>query len=206
VQTISQAAEPANVALLVRGNTTAAAAPAGFETNTNQTFLGAPPDDAVNNAGVVDTGKANLLANYTQWTTAMLAGQFGWLASATIANQDIATISQNADGTVELVMKAALPGTMTIGQTYLGRIRRVNGGVSPLNGQVIVRYTAALTLNTQEIIGLALAQTNGSVRVYRQVDPFVPYTAFNLELITAKHKRGRPFGSKPGRARKRIRG
>lgn len=206
IQTVAQAAEPAAVALLARGSTAAQLAPPAFVANVNQTFLGAPPDDAVNNGGDVDLGKAQLGQNFIQWATAMVqpANPFGWLVSSTIANVDIISLSQNANGTVEIVTAPVV--ALTIGQTYTARIRRVNAGVSPMNGQVIVKYTAAGTFVTQEVIGLALAQQGGAMRIYAQISPFAAYANITPELSVGKHKRGRPFGFTPGRARRRIRG
>lgn len=206
IQTVAQAAEPASVALLARGSTAAQLAPPPFVANVNQTFLGAPPDDAVNNGGDVDLGKAQLGQNFIQWAVALVApaNPFGWLVSSTIANVDIISLSQNANGTVEITT-APVPA-LTIGQTYTARIRRVNAGVSPLNGQVIVKYSAAGVFNTQEVIGLALAQQGGAMRLYAPISPFAAYANITPELSVAKHKRGRPFGFTPGRARRRIRG
>jgi hypothetical protein len=206
VQTAIAAAEPASVALIGAGSTSVALAPAGFAANVNRTFLGAPPDAAVDNAGVVDPGKAGLGAAFAQWVSALSAGNFGWLASATVLNTDIATISQNVNGTVEIVLAQAGFAPLVAGQLYQARIRRVNAGVSPMNGQVIVRATAPNILTTQEIIGLALAQAGGSIRVYQKIKPFIPYLTVVLEGEVGKHKRGRPFGFTPGRARRRIRG
>lgn len=206
VQTVSQAAEPAVVALIGFGRTNVNIAPPGFAANTNRTFLGAPPDDAVNNGGVVDPAKANLGVNFNQWAAAVVAANYGWLASARIADLAINTISQNADGTVEIIVKPPVPNTVVIGQTYTARARRINNANSPLNGPLILTYVAANTFITQEVIGLGLAQAGGFVRVYKPVQPFVPFAAVDLQLLTAKHQRGRPFGSIPGRARRRIRG
>lgn len=206
VQNLSQAAEPAVVALIGFGRTNVATAPAGFDANTNRTFLGAPPDDAVNNGGDVDPAKANLGANYAQWAAAMVAADYGWLAASRLADLTIETISQNINGTVRITVLAPVPGTVVVGGQYTARARRVNGSNSPINGPLILRYVAPLTFDTQEVIGLALAQEGGFVRVYAPIQPFIPFIAIDLQLETAKHQRGRPFGSIPGRARKRIRG
>lgn len=206
IQTLAQAAEPSSVALIGAGSTSAAIAPAGFAANVNRTFLGAPADDAVNNAGVVDPGKAGLGAAFAQWVSALLAGNFGWLASATILNADIATIDQAANGQVVITLAQAGFAPLVPGTIYSGRVRRVNAGVSPLNGQIIVKAVAPNILQSQEVIGLALAQAGGSIRVYQKIKPFIPYLTVVLEGEVGKHKRGRPFGFTPGRARRRIRG
>jgi hypothetical protein len=206
IQLVAQAAEPASVALLARGVTGGQLAPAAFQANVNQTFLGAPADDAVNNGGDVDPGKAGLGAAFGQWAAAMLANHFGWLVSNTIADLEIVNISQNTNGTVELVTTAAPAGVLTLGKSYTARIRRVNAGVSPLNGQVIVRSMVGNILNTQQVIGLGLNQAGGSIRLYSQIAPFAEYAGLVLMGTVGKHKRGRPFGFSPGRARRRIRG
>ena len=205
-QTAVQAAEPADVALIGTGYTNLTLAPAGFAANVNRTFLGAPADKAVNNAGVVDQGQASLGASFGQWRSAMLAGVFGWLANNTILDAPIASISQLGNGKVELVLQQAALAPLVAGTVYSARIRRVNGGSSPLNGQVIVRASAPNILTTQEVIGIALAQVGGDIRVYSRISPFVPYSDIVLNGTVGEHKRGRPFGSPPGRAKKRVRG
>jgi hypothetical protein len=202
----SQSAEPAVVALLARCSTDAAGAPAGFEANTARTFLGAPPDQAVDFGGTVLPGNANLGANFTQWALLLRSYAYGWLGSATVANVDLDSIQQNANGTVNIQSVQANPAGLTSGTSYNARIRRVNGGVSPMNGPVIVKFTSPVDFDTQEVIGLGLAQEGGAMRIYKKIAPFIPYVTIELDLITAKHQRGRPFGSSPGRARKRVRG
>lgn len=205
VQLAIQAAEPAVVALKVTGFTNAALSPT-YKSNTNRTYCGAPADAAVDNGGFVDTGKAGLLAAFNQWTAALTFNQFGWLGQKRNSDTEIATITQLGNGKVEFVTTVLPDPVPVIGAIYPARVRQVNGGVSPLNGELIVRYTAAKTFVTQETIGLALAQTGGSIRVYNPIMPFIQYANLTLAGRTAKHKRGRPFGSSPGRAAKRVRG
>jgi hypothetical protein len=206
VQTASAAAEPAQVALMVRGAAEPSILNPQFDANTNQTFLGAPLDICVDNAGVVDPGKGGLGAAFASWRSVMLGTTIGWLANQTILDVEIATITQRPDGRVTLLTAAATVPPLVEGQLYKARIRQVNQGLSPLNGEVIVRAGANLTLTTKEIIGIPTAQVGGSIRVYKQVQPFVDYGDLSLSLLTGNHKKGRPFGSTPGRARRRIRG
>lgn len=205
-QSNAAAAEPAVVAYLVRGSAEPSILQPQFDANQNQTFLGGPLDICVDNAGNVDTGKGGLLAAFNAWRSAMLGTTVGWLASQTIADAPIQDIIQNANGTVKLTVLAPDVAGLVVGQKYRARIRQVNAGQSPLNGEVIVKLSTATTLDTIEVIGLGLAQQGGSIRVYKQVQPFVDYGDLVLSDVTAKHKRGRPFGSSPGRAKKRIRG
>ena len=62
------------------------------------------------------------------------------------------------------------------------------------------------TVITRDQIGFARAQSGGSIRFYKQVSPFVNYERIVLNEQAGKHSRGRPFGSTPGRAPKRVRG
>lgn len=206
IRLAEQAAEPASVALIARGSTAANLAPPPFTANLNQTFLGAPPDDAVNNGGEVDLGKSKLGVNYGQWAAAMIQGGFGWLISATIKDLGFSLITQTPSGTVEFVTDVVLAPELTAGRTYVGRIRRVNDGDSPLNGQVLVRAFGVSTLTTVEVIGLGLAQAGGRIRIYQPIQPFAQFATLEAQLLAGRHKRGRPFGFTPGRARKRIRG
>lgn len=205
VQTAVQAAEPAVVALKMTGITNAQLT-ALFKNNTNRTFCGAPADAAVDNAGMVDPGKAGLGAAFGQWRALLLNNNFGWLVSARVSDTEILSITQLGNGKVEIVTTAVPNPAPVVGGIYKARIRNVNGGVSPMNGEVIVRYTAASTFVTQEVIGLALAQTGGAIRVYSPIQPFAAYADVLMAGRTAKHKRGRPFGASPGRAAKRVRG
>lgn len=199
------AAEPASVALLVRGAAEPSQINPQFNANTNQTFLGAPFDVSVDNGGVVDPGKGGLQAAFNSWRDVMLTATMGWLASDTIAQADIKTITQELDGTVTFETKAAINPALTANQLYRARIRQVNNGVSPLNGEVILVSVDATHVRTRYPIAFALAQQGGIIRFYRQVAPFIDYGDLSLVLLAAKHKRGRPFGSTPGRKRRRIR-
>lgn len=206
VQTVAQAAEPAEVALLAAGTTGANLAPPAFVANTNRTFLGAPPDPAVDNGGFVDPSKSNLQANYSQWAALLTGGNWGWLVNGTIADLTIDTITQNANGTVTITTVEDFPVGVTIGKYYPARARRINQGASPINGQLIIRPTAAKTMVTQEVIGLALSQEGGFIRLYQAIQPFAAFQNLNLLGVVGKHQRGRPFGSTRGRAPNRIRG
>lgn len=206
VTTKSAAAEPSAVALICRGAAQTSQIPTPFDSNSNQTFLGAPLDVSVDNAGVVDPGAGGLGAAFAAWRTAMLNTSIGWLASDTILNTGLDAIAQAASGRVTLTTHDNSVGPLVLGQFYKALIRSVNSGHSPLNGQVIVQATGAKELTTKEIIGIPTAQSGGFIRVYRQVQPFVDYGDLTLNGIVGKHKRGRPFGSTPGRARARIRG
>lgn len=199
-------AEPAQVALMVRGDSKASVLNPAFDANENQTFLGGPIDDCVDQGGNVFPGRRNLGSAFASWRSAMINASMGWLASQTIVDTPITEISQNVNGTVQITTVAGLVPTLIPGQTYRARIRRVNGGVSPLNGEIILTCVDNDTLVSYEVIGLALAQVGGRVRIYKQIAPFVGYGDLILADRAGNHKRGRPFGSKPGRARKRIRG
>lgn len=199
-------AEPAQVALMVRGDSAASQVNPGFDANENQTFLGGPIDDCVDQGGQVYPGRRNLGSAFATWKAAMINSNMGWLASQTILDVPLVEILPNDNGTVQFTTTAGLIPTITAGQTYRARIRRVNGGVSPLNGEIIVTCVDNDTLVSYEIIGLALAQVGGRIRIYKQVQPFVAYGDLLLGERAGNHKRGRPFGSKPGRARRRIRG
>lgn len=200
-------AEPAVVALQMIGTTFGnQGALAMYNGNKNETFLGAPADDAVNNAGQVFPARAGLGAAFQAYKTQLISTNFGWGASQTNTNTGIQTIVQNVDGTVKLTLAAPVVGPLTLNAYYPGRIRQVNNGRSPLNGQVIVKVTGASELTTREIIGIPTQQLNGFIRVYNPIRPFLPYKNLILELRTIKHKRGKPFGSLPGRARARVRG
>lgn len=206
VTTASAAAEPASVALLIRGSALISLINPQFNANQNQTFLGAPLDVCVDNAGVVYAGKGGLGAAFASWRSAMIAANMGWLVSDTIVDAGTSNWLQNPNGTVSFKVDVANFPPLVIGQWYKARVRGVNGGASPLNSEVIVQAGAEGTLTTREVIGLGLAQAGGFIRVYRQVSPFVSYGDLQLGELVGKHKRGRPFGSSPGRARKRIRG
>jgi hypothetical protein len=190
VQTLAARAEPAEVALLAE----ATAAPSGafpqFNANTNRTF----------------PGNGGLGAAFASWAAAMKAATMGWLASDTILNTAITTITQNMNGTVQLVCEGPLIPTLVQGQQYRARIRQVNDGHSPLNGEVIVRCTDNLTLVTQSIIGIARDQIGGHIRIYKPVAPFIGYGDITLAENVGNHKRGAPFGSRRARRPRRVRG
>jgi hypothetical protein len=200
-------AEPAVVALQAVGVTGGLIGDrAQFNGNKTTTFLGGPPDDAVDNAGVVFPARAGLAAAFDAYKQALKNRGFGWGASQTDLNAAVKTIAQNPDGTVKITMTANVVPQLTLNAYYPARVRDVNNGHSPLNGQLIVKVSGADEFTTKEIIGIPTAQLNGFVRVYHPIRPFLPYTNLTLGLRTVKHKRGKPFGSLPGRAKARVRG
>lgn len=206
IQTAVMAAEPVQVGLIAIGKTGAQLAPPAYIANTSRTTLGAPPDVAVDNAGQVDWGKASLQANVQQWAAALVNGRFGWLLSETAVDLEISSIDQLGNGKIEITTIGNVSPPLAINGVYNARIRQVNGGSSPLNGQLIVRVTAAGTVLTRQPIGIALAQTGGAIRIYRKIKPFARYRAIEFKDVTGNHQRGLPFGATRGRARKRVRG
>jgi len=205
IQTVAMAAEPAVVALKVIGTTSATLAPAAFKWNSNRTYCGAPPDPCVDNGGDVDENKSNLGANFGQWRSLMLIN-CGWLVSSMIADRDITAITQLASGKVEITFAGGVIGGMVDGLVYPIRVRQVNGSHSPMNSAWNAKYVAPNKLVTQEVIGLALAQEGGAVKIYHRIRPFAGFANLVLAGKTAKHQRGRPFGSIRGRAPNRVKG
>jgi hypothetical protein len=206
ISSAAAAAEPGDVALVVRGSAEPSILNPQFDANSNQTWLGGPCDDAVNNAGVVDPGKAGLGSAFASWRSAMLGTTVGWLASSVLLDTPLGNIVQQENGTVRMQTSATTAGILTIGQRYKARIRSVNNGASPLNGEIVVFCSALNTLDTTEVIGIPTDQNGGAIKVYKQVQPFVDYGDLTLNLQVGNHKRGRPFGSTPGRARRRVKG
>lgn len=206
IQTNSAAAEPTDVAYICRGSAEPSVLLPQFDANTNQTFLGGPWDSCVDNAGVVNTGAGGLLAAFQGWRSVMLGTTIGWLANQILLDVPITGIVQNPNGTVRLSTTTPLLGTLVQGQNYKVRIRQVNQGVSPLNGAAIVNVVDTFTMDTREVIGIPTSQTGGAIKIYKQVQPFVDYGDLTLNGTVGNHKRGRPFGSTPGRAKRRIRG
>lgn len=205
-QTVNYSAEPANVALLVRGSADQTAAPVPFRANQNQTWLGAPFDKCVDNAGTVYPGECGLGAAFASWVGAVRSARMGWLASDLLLDKPITNLAPTESGRVGITVKPGLIGPLVADQVYSARIRKVNSGASPLNGELLVRCIDNDTLESVEVIGLAYVQIGGDIKIYKQISPFVLYGDLGLESQTGTHKRGRPFGSKPGRARKRLRG
>lgn len=199
-------AEPKNVAYIVKGYAEPSVANPQFDANTNNNFLGGPFDVCVNNAGVVDESKGGLGAAFAAWRSAMLATNIGWLANKTIAEVGISTIAQNLNGTVTYTVEAAETAGLVVGSTYKVRVRQVNQGTSPLNMEQKVTLKTTTTFVTKRVIGIPTAQSGGTIRVYKIVAPFIDFGDLVLEGEVGKHKRGRPPGSSPGRARKRILG
>lgn len=206
IQTADARAEPAEVALLVRGSAEPSVLQPQFDANQNQSFLGGPLDICVDNAGVVDQGKGGLGAAFAAWKSAMLNTTIGWLANETIAQAAIEDITQNANGTVTFTVNAADIAGLTTGAVYKIRVRGVNQGVSPLNIEMQARKATVTTLVTQRVIGIPTPQVGGTLRAYKIIQPFVDYGDLQLAAEVGNHKRGRPFGSTPGRARRRILG
>lgn len=199
--------EPSNVAGQAIGYA-GAGAPEGFQGNQNQTFLGGMPDKVVDENGAVFPGELNWGAAFNLWAGTLTKApvQWGWGAQRQLGDNPINTITQNANGTVNITLKGALPGGLVVGTTYPVRIRAVNNGRSPLNGPALATLNLDNSFTTKEVIGIPTAQVDGNMRTYATVTTFVPYNSLELALRTVKHKRGKSPEAGRGRAPKRIRG
>lgn len=201
--TVTGDAEPGNVCLIHRGFTTAVG-------NQNSTFLGAPPDESVNFGGNVIFGAAGLATALAAYESALKGDgtyAFGWGYSPTPDDYAITNVSQETDGTVILTLDRDFVVPTPNAPFYPARIRGLNNGKSPLNGQVLVRPIGpgTTTVQTKEQIAFVMDQVNGHIKVYKATRPFLPYTDFITDFTTGRHKRGKPFGSPRGRAVNRTR-
>jgi len=204
-QTVAWAGEPYQVAYQVLGTATPPAPPATLASNNNTHYLGGPLDNTVTSAGVVDASQNNLLANFQSWANLMVQNNFGWLSYPILGDTGLTTITQNTDGTVSFITADSLETALDQGVRYPARVRGVNGGKSPLNGELIVTIQADGSLKTAEPIAFKLQQLGGSIKVYSNLANFIDYAQLTLGAYTIKHKRGRPFGLPPGRQKKRVR-
>jgi hypothetical protein len=204
-RTAAWAAEPASVQYQAIGTAPANVTPAAFAGNTNYTFLGGPPDTTVTDDGTVLPAENNLMANFNAWVSALVQANHGWLAVNRATPLDISMFTQNPDATVTFTTDAVDLTKFVLGKVYPVRVRRVNGGRSPLNGALICKLLTATTWKTTEQVAFALAQTGGQLTPYLAVLQHVPYFNVQLGMEVVKHKRGKPFLSEPGRRSKRVR-
>lgn len=197
-------AEPTDVAIIGIGTNPA-------NVGISRFWMGAPPDGAVDNGGQVIPGNNQLGNDVNGYfglllNTGVTGVQFGWGVSGTGVDNQILKITQNANGTVSFQFTA--PVNLPVAHTtfYPARIRQVNEGRSPLNGQSLVTVTAADTVTTKEIIAFNLAQAGGFVKIYPQNRQFAQYLNLSTNEIVGNHRRGRPFDISVGRAPRRVRG
>lgn len=206
--TVTGAAEPADVALISRGapNLSDPVIGAAFAGSANQTFLGGPPDDAVSNGGDVNLGAAGLGAALAAWRSACIQANLGWLAVARADDVEITSAVQNPNGTVLITIAAPFIGGQPLNKKCAVRVRGVNNGQSPLNGQLLGTFKTNVTFQTSGVIGIPTPQIGGFMRVYKPNPQFLAYAGMQTELKTGQHDRGRPFGSPRGRQRRTVRG
>jgi len=202
---LSSPAEPAVVALQAQGFA-GATAPVAYQGNQNWTYLGAPCDDCVTQAGVVLPAKLGLAAAFNQWKAAMIAANMGWLAVTKMGNKlPLSTFTNLGSGQVEYVTTGADATILTAGSTYNIRVSGVNKGRSPLNGAQVATMQPLNTWTTSEQIAFALNQVGGGLQPYSRVLTHVPYFNLVLALQTIEHERGKPFLSRRGRRPNRVR-
>lgn len=203
--TVAWAGEPNPVSLQAIGIAGTLGVPVKLQGNKNTTYLGGPTDTMVTNNGQVVKAANNLLGLFNAWKQVMIQSNFGWGAVQPLVSSDIASATQNDDATVTFVVTPPVDASLVVGTTYPIRVSRINGGRSPLNRALNAKYTAANTFKTIEQIAFALDQQGGKLVPYVPVLLFIPYANIALGDATIEHKRGRPFLSEPGRARKEIR-
>jgi hypothetical protein len=200
-------AEPASVAIIVRGVPDLTnPALADFAGHQNTTWLGGPPDAAISQAGIVNQGAAGLGAALATYWNQMIAANTGWLAQARVDDIKIASSSQNADGTVEILLQRDPVPPAILFRPIIVRVRRVNNGRSPINGPLLGWFNLHNTFQTQDVIGIPTTQVGGMLRTYDQFPTHLPYGGYLVEGFTGEHKRGRPFGTPRGRQTPRARG
>lgn len=197
--------EPTSVQLQAQG-IAGAAAPPNYLGNENWTYLGGPFDDCVSNAGQVFPDKLNLQGSFNNWKAAMIANNFGWLAVTKVGPQcPIVSVANTAGAQLLFTVSGDAP-PLANGVTYAIRVAGSNFGRSPVNGAFVATYNAtAHTFTTKEQVAVALMQSGGYVQPYQRALTFVPYGNLVLAQQVIKHKRGKPFLSQPGRAKKRTR-
>lgn len=197
--------EPSPVQLQAQGFASIIA-PAAYQGNENWTYLGGPFDDCVTNAGQVLPENLGLAGNFNSWKQLLTASGFGWLAVTKVGPQlPITTMVNTIGGQLQFTTPAGA-APLVDGGVYNIRVAGVNAGRSPVNGAFVATWTAAThTWTTREQVAFVLAQEGGYVQPYARVLTHVPYGNLVLSPSTIKHKRGKPFLSPPGRARKRIR-
>jgi hypothetical protein len=206
VGTVAPPSEPTPVQLQAQGFA-AGTAPANYQGNENWCYLGGPFDDCVTNAGQVLPDKINLQNAFNTWKAAMIAANMGWLAVTKVGPQlPITTITNNANAQLVFLVGGDTVPPLVDGTVYNIRAAGINFGHSPANGAFVATYNATThTFTTSEQVAIKLMQSGGYVQPYVRTLTFVPYGNLVLALQTIKHKRGKPFLSLPGRARKRTR-
>src|SRR5262249_27754713 len=105
---------------------TTVAAPVDFRGNTNETFLGAPFDICVDEAGTVFPNKGGLQNSFNSWKALLVQGNYGWGASQTNFNTNITAVVQDVSGTVTFTTEDAVPVGIVAGQYYPAAVRGFN--------------------------------------------------------------------------------
>lgn len=201
----SWASEPNSVQYQAIGITNPNFNPQFLAGNKNYTYLGGPADVTVTDDGTVQFAQNNIQALFNTWASALVTANIGWGGSLRGTPLKVTAVVQNPDATVTFTTAPVDLTMFPLGGPYPVRVRRMNNGRSPLNGQLVCQLVSATTWTTVEQVAFALAQTNGQLTPYWPTPIFIPYFGLTLASQVVKHKRGRPFLSEPGRQPKRVR-
>lgn len=154
-------------------------------------------------AGVLDfssSAGAEWKRRCDQYIAALVAGGYGWvgLNAAATSRGEVTTYTQNADGTVSLILNPTNAVPLPAAGTKLNvSFARINRSKSVLNGTwVCVVDTGGVGVTTTEQISVSEYVTGGTY-IAKQ-NGFVPYSAVSYYKL-ARRKTGRPFGVGPGR-------
>ncbi len=200
-------AEPADVGLIGRWQPdTSAPALAAYAGNVSDTTFGGPPDVNVTLGGVVNQGPIGLGGRFGSFRDAMIQAGAGWLAVTRVADTQITSIVQNVDGTLGFLLLAPGAVAAPLNQVVYVRVRGVSNGQTPIPGAIRVIFTSATHANSVDVIAIARPQLGGFMRTYSNAPTFLPYKGCILQNLVGNHKRGRPFGTPPGRRRRQVRG
>ena len=192
LQTATNSAEQPNACALVTWTSTDGK-------RTKKTFLGGPPDEIFNDAGVYRGDKAgNWASRFSAWREAQLAAAVGWLTDVPgLPPQNVSTITSNPNLTKTITVADPIFDPSEIGLHRTVRIKGVNGR-SVYNGAWVVVVNAEDAFTTVDAFAAAPYSSGGVVTAYTFPKP-VAQAAGCLVDREGTHKRGRPMVATRGR-------
>ena len=163
------------------------------------TFLGGPPDEIFDDAGVYRGNKANNWASrFSAWNQAQFQAAAGWLMDEpTGPGQNVTGIVNQANLTKLFNLAGDIFAPADVNEKRVVRVKGVNGR-SVYNGSWVVTVNTESSFTTVDPFAAAPYSSGGVATGYVSPKP-VAVAAFVFVQREGTHKRGRPMVATRGR-------
>lgn len=164
-------------------------------------FMGGPPDGCTDSGGAFKASYQGWDQKVKDWFTEGVARGLSYLSFPVLRDVGISNYVIGPGLIVTYTHPAASFPAPDFGKTFVARVSGLNNQKSILNRVQNVAVIDAVTSATIKSHAAGPFASSGRMKTYNPLPSVFPLAGFQISPITARHKRGRPFGASPGRLR-----